>query len=91
VDAARATRIHPSTRGEGGPHDDHRDLADGAGDAAHRVGGGADAAHLARAKLYQLIQKGEVRTVKIAASRRVPVAALQEYVERLMQQDDNSA
>jgi excisionase family DNA binding protein len=46
---------------------------------------------ISRAKLYQLIQKGEVRTVKIAASRRVPVAALQEYVERLMQQDDNSA
>jgi excisionase family DNA binding protein len=45
---------------------------------------------ISRTQLYHLINKGEVRTVKIAASRRVPVTALQEYIERLMQQDDNA-
>ncbi len=32
--------------------------------------------------LYVLIQRGELQSIKIGASRRVPVAALDEFVAR---------
>jgi excisionase family DNA binding protein len=36
-----------------------------------------------RTKLYQLLAAGEIESVSIGRSRRVPVEALQDYVERL--------
>lgn len=46
----------------------------------------ADAAKLlgiSRAKLYELLDSGEVPSVKIGRSRRISHRALVEYVERL--------
>jgi excisionase family DNA binding protein len=43
----------------------------------------ADRLSVSRAKTYQLIKSGELKSVKIGRSRRVPAAALVEYVERL--------
>ncbi len=45
-------------------------------EAAHRLSVG-------RPKMYELIMRGEVLSVKIGASRRISTSALEEYVERL--------
>ncbi|HZG94954.1 MAG TPA: excisionase family DNA-binding protein [Mycobacteriales bacterium] len=45
-----------------------------------------EAAHalaIGRSKLYQLLQVGELESVHIRTCRRVPAAALSNYVERL--------
>ena len=42
----------------------------------------ADALSLGRSKTYELIQRGELRTVKIGRATRVPTDAIREYVER---------
>lgn len=38
---------------------------------------------LKRSKMYALIAAGDIETVKIGKSRRVPVEALENYVSRL--------
>lgn len=45
-------------------------------DAARRIGCG-------RTMIYSLIASGDIETVKIGRLRRVPAAAVAEYVERL--------
>ena len=40
-----------------------------------------------RTTIYQLIASGELRSVKIGRSRRIPAAALDEYVEKLFATD----
>jgi excisionase family DNA binding protein len=37
---------------------------------------------LSRTVVYELIGKNELESIKLGASRRIPVAALQEWVER---------
>jgi excisionase family DNA binding protein len=46
-------------------------------DAAHRI-------QVSRAQMYRLIASGEVGSVKIGASRRVPIRCLNEFVDRLI-------
>jgi excisionase family DNA binding protein len=43
----------------------------------------ADALGVSRARLYELMARGDVRSVKIGASRRVPAVDLEAYVSRL--------
>lgn len=43
----------------------------------------AEALGIARTRVYQLLRAGELGSVKIGKVRRIPVAALQAYVERL--------
>lgn len=43
----------------------------------------AEALGIARTRVYQLMRAKEIRSVKIGKVRRIPVAALQAYVERL--------
>jgi excisionase family DNA binding protein len=38
---------------------------------------------ICRTKVYQLLREGELESVQIGTSRRIPRAALSEYVERL--------
>ena len=38
---------------------------------------------ISRTKVYALLRSREIRSVKIDGSRRIPVAALSEYVARL--------
>jgi excisionase family DNA binding protein len=40
---------------------------------------------IGRTHIYGLIARGELRSVKVGRNRRVPAAALQEYVQKLMQ------
>lgn len=46
----------------------------------------AAALGICRSKLYELLQAGVIESVHIGASRRIPVAAMVEYVERLRQE-----
>lgn len=43
----------------------------------------ADALRIGRAKVYDLIRNGDLRSIKIGGSRRVPRSALEEYVAAL--------
>jgi excisionase family DNA binding protein len=43
----------------------------------------AEALGVSRARLYELMTRGDIRSVKIGASRRVPAVDLQAYVSRL--------
>jgi excisionase family DNA binding protein len=38
---------------------------------------------ICRTKVYELLRNGELESVQIGASRRIPAAALTEYVDRL--------
>jgi excisionase family DNA binding protein len=38
---------------------------------------------ICRTKVYELLRNGELESVRIGTSRRIPAAALAEYVERL--------
>lgn len=44
---------------------------------------------ICRTKVYELLGKGELESVQIGASRRIPYVALTEYVQRL--RNDSSA
>ena len=46
------------------------------------------AAHLSigRSKIYELMRLGELRSVKIGASRRIPQAALADFIAALHQE-----
>ncbi|MFC4630577.1 helix-turn-helix domain-containing protein [Promicromonospora alba] len=49
----------------------------------YRVEEAAEALRISRTQVYALIRSGALRTVKIGGSRRVPVAAVAEYVVNL--------
>jgi excisionase family DNA binding protein len=38
---------------------------------------------ICRTKVYELLREGELESVRIGSSRRIPAAALAEYVQRL--------
>ena len=47
----------------------------------------ADAAHMlsiGRTAAWELVRKRKIRSVKIGRTRRVPIVAIQEYIQRLM-------
>lgn len=50
-------------------------------EAAERLGVG-------RSFLYGVIQRGELSSVKLGRARRVPIAALEEFIERLRREQD---
>lgn len=43
----------------------------------------ATALSIGRATLYELLARGEITSIKIGRSRRIPRAALEEYAARL--------
>lgn len=49
----------------------------------YRIEAAAELLSIGRSKLYELIAAGELGTVKIGRATRVPVDALEEYVDRL--------
>jgi excisionase family DNA binding protein len=44
----------------------------------------AEALAISRSKLYELLASGDVASIRIDGSRRIPLAALEEYVSRLL-------
>jgi excisionase family DNA binding protein len=51
----------------------------------------ADRLDVGRTTVYALMARGELRSVKIGRSRRVPAAALEEYVTRLVSDTPDAA
>lgn len=43
----------------------------------------AQSLHISRVGIYRLMQRGELRSVKVGGLRRISVTALQAYVDRL--------
>ncbi len=43
---------------------------------------------IARSSLYELLLTGEIVSLKIGRSRRVPLAALAEYIDRKVREQD---
>lgn len=46
---------------------------------------------IGRTHVYGLIARGELRSVKVGRNRRIPAAALQEYVQKLMHTGPDAA
>lgn len=55
----------------------------------YSVGDAARVLSLGRSKVYELIGRGELRTVKVGRRRLVPADALGEYVSRLTRYGDD--
>lgn len=49
----------------------------------YRVPEAAALLSIGRSKMWELVARGEIRSVKIDGARRIPAAALSDYVERL--------
>jgi len=49
----------------------------------HKPEGAADQLHISRATLFELLKDGAIESVTIGRSRRIPHAALLDYVEKL--------
>jgi excisionase family DNA binding protein len=50
----------------------------------HTVEETAEILNISRWKVFELIRTNHLRSVKIGGSRRVPLRAIEEYVERLL-------
>ena len=50
----------------------------------YRVEEAAQLLSVGRTRIFDLMKLGELRSVKIGGSRRVPAAALDEYIARLL-------
>jgi excisionase family DNA binding protein len=48
-----------------------------------------EALHLGETKVKQLVARGELLSVKIGKSRRIPVGAVRDYVSRLVSQSSH--
>ena len=44
----------------------------------------AEALAISRSKLYELLASGEIASIRIDGSRRIPLTALEQYVCRLL-------
>ena len=47
----------------------------------------AQALAISRSKLYELLASGQLASIRIDGSRRVPVDALNDYIDALMRKD----
>jgi excisionase family DNA binding protein len=45
----------------------------------------AGALSLGRTRMYELVMKGDIASLKLGRTRRIPVAALREYVSRQLE------
>lgn len=45
----------------------------------------AKALSIGRTAAWELVHKGKIKSVKIGRTRRVPVSAIQEYVQKLLE------
>jgi excisionase family DNA binding protein len=53
----------------------------------YRVGDVAAMLSIGRTAAWELVRKGTIRSVRIGRTRRVPMLAIHEYVERLLAEE----
>ena len=46
----------------------------------------ADILHIGRSSTYKLVKAGKITSIKLGKSRRIPLPAMQEYVDDLIAQ-----
>ena len=51
----------------------------------------ADALAICRTKVYELLRNGQLESIRIGGSRRIPTSALAEYVRRLRVEQGSSS
>jgi excisionase family DNA binding protein len=51
----------------------------------------ADALHIGRCTVYDLIRTGQLRSFKIGKLRRIPVDAVHDYTRRMLDEEDDIA
>jgi excisionase family DNA binding protein len=51
----------------------------------------ASALRISRTKIYELLDSGEIESVHIGRSRKIPADALRSYIDRLRARDSRSA
>ncbi|MBN9738041.1 MULTISPECIES: helix-turn-helix domain-containing protein [unclassified Pseudonocardia] len=51
----------------------------------------ADALHISRSKVYDLLRNGDLVSIKIGRLRRVPVDAVQDFARRLIEAGEDAA
>ena len=56
----------------------------------YRPGEAAESLGLSRARVYQLIASGQLRSIKLGASRRIAAADLAAFVEQLRAERDGT-
>jgi excisionase family DNA binding protein len=53
----------------------------------YRVDDAAALLSVSRSRIYELIRSGQLRTVLVGCSRRVPARSVEEYVDQLLDAD----
>ncbi|MFL5589034.1 MAG: helix-turn-helix domain-containing protein [Ktedonobacteraceae bacterium] len=51
----------------------------------------ASALGLGRSLIYTLVAKGELKSIKIGRARRIPLGAIDEFIERRLEQELSDA
>lgn len=54
----------------------------------YTVAEAADALRIGRSKLYELLASGEIESIHIGRSRKIPATALSDYVNRLREKEE---
>jgi excisionase family DNA binding protein len=57
--------------------------------ALYRIDDAAALLSISRSRVYELVRSGQLRTVMVGRSRRVPARAVDDYVDHLMRQGDD--
>lgn len=56
----------------------------------YTVSEAAHALRIGRSKLYELLATGEIESIHIGRSRKIPASALHDYLNRLREQEDSA-
>jgi excisionase family DNA binding protein len=51
----------------------------------------ASALGLGRSLIYTLVAKGELKSIKIGRARRIPLSAIDEFIEQRLEQEPSDA
>ena len=82
---ARSQRARPRRRGRPDQGERPAITNDGRNRGLFRVEEAAEWLGLSRTKAYELVYRGALQSVTIGRSRRVPLAALEAFVDRLLE------
>lgn len=56
----------------------------------YRVEQVAELMQLGRTRIYEMIARGELRSIRVGSARRIPESALAEWLDRVSEESDGS-